>query len=433
MRSSNRQLRRSSAFLLTLLLAGGTNTEGAPQRTPDQANTHPPEQHQGHTPDSSSSGSWTLAWDGVLFGTFNNQGGHRGQTEFRSQNWIMANAARPLGAGTFGLNGMISIEPMTSPGRGYSELFQVGEAYQGLQITDHQHPHDFFMQLSASWSVPLGTRSRLTFAGAPVGEPSLGPIAFMHRASSAENPLAPIAHHIFDSTHIANSVILGRVDVGIVSVEGSVFHGREPDEHHYDLEFGTPDSWAARVWLRPAPGWLIQASHGFLEEPEELEPGDQHRTNVSASWSRHRATGFTAITAAFGENERKYSRLHSLLIEASHKSGRSSIFGRFESTEVETEILLFPQIVHVPHPGELVDLVNAFTIGGARDIATIRGAAIGIGGDVTFYGVPLLLRNTHDDHPVSFQVFVRVSRADLTRRMWDMTMAQQHGGGAHQH
>jgi hypothetical protein len=344
----------------------------------------------------------------------------------------MGTAARPLGAGTFGTTGMISMEPWTSPGRGYAEIFQVGEAYQGLQITDHQHPHDLFMQLAASWSVPLGARSRLTFAGAPVGEPALGPVAFMHRASSAENPLAPLAHHIFDSTHITSSVILARYDFGILALEGSAFRGREPDEHHYDLELGAPDSWSARVWLRPTPGWLIQASHGFLEEPEELEPGDQRRTNVSASWSRRRASGFTAITAALGKNDRQYSRLRSFLLEATHKFGPSSIFGRYESSEVETEILLFPTIVHVPHPGELVDLVHAFTVGGVRDIATVRGAAIGVGGDVTFYGVPPLLQNTHDEHPVSFQLFVRVAPANPMRRMWDMTMGQ-HAAGGHQH
>ena len=38
-----------------------------------------------------------------------------------------------------------------------------------------------------------------------MGEPALGPVPFMHRASAAENPTAPIAHHIFDSTHIASS------------------------------------------------------------------------------------------------------------------------------------------------------------------------------------------------------------------------------------
>ena len=274
-------------------------------------------------------------------------------------------------------------------------------------------------------------RSNATVSGALVGEAALGPVPFMHRASSAENPMAPLAHHIFDSTHMSRSVILGRVDRGIVSVEGSVFHGREPDEHHYDLELGALDSWSARVWFRPTPGWLIQASHGFLEEPEALEPGDQRRTNVSASWSRHRNTGFTAVTAALGRNRRPYSTLDSFLIEGTHKAGKSSFYTRFENTEVETEILLFPQIVHVPHPGELVDTVRAFTIGSVRDVMTLRPLVIGVGGGVTFYGVPALLQNTHGANPVSFQLFVRVARSDLTRRMWDMTMAQHAGG--HQH
>jgi hypothetical protein len=389
-----------------------------------------PDQHTAHAAQPSGDG-WTGAWDATVFGTFNNQGGHRGETEFRSQNWFTGTASRRLGPGSFGVTGMLSVEPVTAPGLGFSEIFQVGEAYQGLQITDHQHPHDLFMQLAASWSVSLGAQT-ITVAGAPIGEAALGPVAFMHRASSAENPMAPLAHHIFDSTHMASGVILGRLDRGIFSVEGSVFHGQEPDEHHYDLDFGAIDSWSARVWLRPARGWLVQASHGDLEEPEELEPGDQRRTNVSASWSRHRDTGFTAVTAAYGRNRRPYSSLDSFLIEGTHKSGKYSLYSRFENTEVETEILLFPQIVHVPHPGELVDTVQALTLGSVRDVATIRPFAIGVGGAVTFYGVPALLENTHDAHPVSFQIFVRVARFDLTRRMWDMTMAQ-HASGGHRH
>jgi len=47
----------------------------------------------------------------------------------------------------------------------------------------------------------------------------------------------------------------------------------------------------------------------------------------------------------------KYSSLDSFLIEGTHKFGKSSVYARFEHTEVETEILLFPQVVHVPHPG----------------------------------------------------------------------------------
>jgi hypothetical protein len=227
-------------------------------------------------------------------------------------------------------------------------------------------------------------------------------------------------------------VILGRIDRGIASVEASVFHGRESDQERFDLDFGALDSWAFRGWLRPTASWLIQASHGFLEEPEALEPGDQRRSSASASWSRHLPNGFTALTVAVGRNRRNYSQVDSALIEGTHKRGRWSLYGRFERTDVETEILLFPNVVHVPHPGELVDTIQAFTIGSVRDFWTIRGLAFGAGGDATFYGVPELLQNTHDARPLSFHVFLRIARSDLTRRMWDMTMGQ-HGGVGHRH
>jgi hypothetical protein len=342
-------------------------------------------------------------------------------------------ASRDLGPGSFQATGMISLEPLTAPGSGYSQIFQVGEAYKNLQITDHQHPHDLLMQLSAGWRLPLGQSASVTAVGALVGEPALGPVAFMHRASAAENPTAPLAHHIFDSTHIANGVVLGRLDWGITSFESSVFRGRESDEHRFDLDLGALDSWSVRAWLRPTSSWMIQASHGFLEEPEALEPGDQRRSSASASWSRHLATGFTAVTFAAGRNRRPFSTVDSALLEGTHKRGPWSWYGRFERTEVETEILLFPNILHVPHPGELVDTVQAFTLGSVRDVVTFRGLVLGAGGDVTFYGVPELLRNTHDTRPVSFHVFLRVSRSDLSRRMWDMTMAQQHRPAAHTH
>jgi hypothetical protein len=420
---------RRSSVLTVLVLFAAAPLAAQQNPSPD----HP--DHQAGAPPTSvapQTTGWSIAVDGVLFATLDKQGGRRGETQFRSQNWLMAAGSHQLGPGSFSATAMVSAEPLTAYGKGYAQIFQVGEAYEGLQITDHQHPHDLFMQLSAAWSVPLGDRTRLTFAGGPVGEPALGPVPFMHRASSAENPTAPIAHHIFDSTHIANGVILGRIDRGIASVEGSVFRGRESDDVRYDLDVGALDSWSIRGWVRPTSSWSIQASYGFLEEPEALEPGDQRRSSASASWSRHRPSGFTAVTAAVGRNRRQYSTVDSVLLEGTHKAGRWSVYGRFERTDVETEVLLFPNTVHVPHPGELVDTVRAFTVGSVRDVATIRGLALGLGGDVTFYGVPEILQNTHDARPVSFHVFLRIARSDLGRRMWDMTMAQ-HGSAGHQH
>ncbi|HEX3701731.1 MAG TPA: hypothetical protein VHU82_00275, partial [Vicinamibacterales bacterium] len=294
----------------------------------------------------------------------------------------------------------------------------------------HQHPHDLWAQLAAAWRVPVTDRTSFTLVAGPVGEAALGPVAFMHRASSAENPTAPLSHHVFDSTHIVEGVVLGRLDRGPVSMEGSIFRGREPDENRYDLDLGTLDSWSTRVWLRPTPAWTLQASYGFLHQPELLEPGDQRRTNVSASWFRRRGANYSAVTAAIGWNARQYSTVHAVLVEGTHHVGRTSLYGRFEDLTVETEILLFPELLHRPHPGELVDPIQAFTAGTVRDLATAKGLSLGVGGDVTFYQVPPLLQITHEPHPVSFHVFLRIARASLDDRMWNTTMAS-HGAGHH--
>jgi hypothetical protein len=385
------------------------------------ASRHPSQRSSSH---GGEEDNWRVGVDGVAFGTFDRQGGRRGDTQFVSQNWLMAMGSRTFACGTLIVTGAVTAEPVTVGLAGYPEIFQVGEAYHGLQITDRQHPHDLIMQLAAAWRVSLADDVGFTVAGGPVGEPALGPVAFMHRPSSAENPTAPLSHHIFDSTHISTGVLTVGMDRGRLSIEGSIFRGREPDEDRYDIDFGSLDSWSARIWYRPGPEWMIQGSHGFLHEPEQLEPGDQRRTNGSVSWFRDRGSHFTAVTAAVGWNVRRFSTVHAVLLELTHQMGRTSIYTRFEDLTVETEILLFPEVVHRPHPGELVDPVRAATTGGVRDVAEVHGYKVGMGGDLTVYGVPDLLQITHGAHPVSLHLFVRVRPPALGGRMWNMTMGQ---------
>jgi hypothetical protein len=413
--------------LLFMLWAGDAYAADPPppaavcdQSGQDQPSGQEPADAAHHHPDS----SWHFGLDGVIFATVDMQGGRRGETQFVSQNWLMVMAHRKVGRSALTLTGMFSAEPLTVGEPGYSEIFQEGEAYRNLQITDHQHPHDLFMQLAASWHVPVGSLFGLTLSGGPVGEPALGPVAFMHRASSSENPTAPLSHHILDSTHISMGVVTVGLDRGPFQIEGSAFRGREPDEHRYDLEFGALDSWSTRVWFRPNREWAFQASHGYLHEPEQLEPGDQRRTNASASWFRERPSGFTAVTLAAGRNDRRYSSVHAVLLEATHQTGRTYVYGRLEALTVETEVLLFPQVVHRPHPGELVDPVRAFTAGAVRDVASLWGTKLGLGADVTCYGVPPLLQPTHGEHPVSYHLFVRARLPARGGRMWNSTMGQ---------
>ena len=195
-------------------------------------------QHEHMQMDMPMTSGWQFMQDGVVFAEFNHQSGARGGDEVVAPNWWMGMASRKTAHGDFTFTGMFSLDPATVGKSGYRELFQDGEALNGRPLIDRLHPHDLFMQLAAMWRVPVTGATGLTLAGGPVGEPALGPVAFMHRASAAENPTAPLSHHNFDSTHIAFGVVTAAVDHGPWVLEGSVFNGREPDENRWDFDFG---------------------------------------------------------------------------------------------------------------------------------------------------------------------------------------------------
>lgn len=369
---------------------------------------------------------WQFMQDGVVFATYNDQGGVRGSTDFGSQNWWMGMGFRPMGRASLTLTGMVSLEPATLDPRGYAEIFQVGETYDNAPLVDYQHPHDFLMQLSAVVRVPLNRRTALRLVFAPVGEAGIGPPAFMHRRSAAENPTAPLSHHTFDSSHITMGVIGMGLDVGPLSIDGAVFHGREPDEQRWDLmDPGPLDSWSTRIRFRPTREWDVQLSYGFLKEPEILEKQDVRRSSVSVSYTHEgRGDNYTALTFAAGRNRRPYSDSEALLGELTHRVGKVSLYGRYEGVEVETEHLVFPGFVHVPHPGELIDPLHAVTTGAAFHIAQLKGWDLAVGGDAIFYQVPERLQVTHGERPVSFHAFVRLRLPKSPMgRMWNMMMA----------
>jgi hypothetical protein len=383
--------------------------------------------HAQHDMKAEQGTGWRLAQDGVVLGLFNHQGGPRGGDEFVVPNWWMGVWTRQKGKHEFGLNAMLSLDPATVGKKGYREIFQVGEALGGKPLIDRQHPHDFFTQLAASWRGPLGEHSALTIAGGPAGEPTLGPVAFMHRPSAAGLVLAPLGHHTFDSTHISFGVVTAAVERGRWVFEGSVFNGREPDEHRWDFDFGALDSVAARVWFRPAQSWELQVSSGRLREPEELIAGDVVRTTSSVSYFRPNDRGFRAVTAGYGVNAAHGERRHGGFGEFTVEEGANSVFGRLEWQQTETHVLITGDVPEDDHAEESASTVGAFTIGGARNVAKWRGFDGALGAQLTFYQVPVALAATHGDRPVSFQLFFRLRLPTGSMgRMWNMRMSQGH-------
>ena len=374
---------------------------------------------------------WHVMQDAVVYGLFNHQGGPRGGDEFRVPNWWMGMFTRKVGTSDLTINTMLSLDPLTVGKKGYREIFQVGETFEDHPLIDYQHPHDVFMQLAAVWHIPIGTRTGFTLAGGPSGEPALGPVTFMHRASAMENPMSPLAHHTLDSTHIAFGVVTAALDRGPWTFEASVFNGREPDEDRWDFDFGALDSYSGRVWFRPNDAWEFQASSARLKEPEALEEGDIVRSTASASWLKRDADDFFAVTAAFGVNNGEEATRNAFLFEATRRQGGYSTYGRFERVEVETGTLLDDHALGHAEKDTLV----AATLGAVRELPRWRGVEPGIGAAVTVYGVPERLHSAYGRRPVSFQIFLRLRpRAGTMGRMWNMHMIKpMHPAGTDPH
>jgi hypothetical protein len=370
---------------------------------------------------SSDASHWHVMQDAIVIGMFNHQSGPRGGDEFRVPNWWMGMFSRQVKSGQLTFNTMLSLDAATVGRKGYRELFQVGETFDGRPLIDYQHPHDLFMQLAAVWRIPIGAETEFTIAGGPSAEPALGPVAFMHRASAMENPMAPLSHHTFDSTHIAFGVVTAALDRGPWMIEASAFNGREPDEDRWDIDFGPLDSFSGRMWFRPREQWEFQVSSARLKNPEELGHGNIVRTTASGSWLKRDGDDFSAVTAAYGINATADADRGAFLLEGTRRAGDLSLYGRLEVVEVETATLLDDD--SISHA--VKNTVGAFTIGAVRELPAWRRLEPGVGTGLTFYGVPKALQASHGSRPVSFQVFFRLRPvAGPMGRMWNMHMVK---------
>src|SRR6267378_1477617 len=337
-------------------------------------------------------GAWDLMAHGVVFADYNQQGGPRGEGKAESVNSLMLMEQHKLWSGSILFREMFSAESLTAPHPGFPELFQTGETYHGQPLVDHQHPHNVFSELS--------------FYYTPAGEPALGPVAFMHRASASELPMAPLSHHLQDSTHISFGVITTGLVVDRFRIEGSVFNGREPNEKRYGIQFAVLDSWSARLSIAPSRNWTAQYSYGRLERPEALEPGSQRRQTASVEYVRPFASGSWATSVIWGRVHKDVGNrnLNSYLLETTANFKlRNYAFSRVELVDKDE---LFPGNPLLPS-----FRIGAYTFGGAHDVIQSRLWQLAVGADLMFYTKASTLDSAYGRNPVSFQVFLRVRPA----------------------
>src|SRR6184192_2517682 len=205
-------------------------------------------------------GAWTLMVHGSAFLQYDRQGGTRGEDQVALLDWAMLAASRSLAGGQLDLRGMLSTDPWEVGSAGYTLLLQTGESNQGVPLHDHQHPHDLFMEVAALYRRAVSKNLGASLYLAPVGEPAVGPVAFPHRPSAANDPAAPISHHWQDGTHITFGVLTAGISHANWQLEGSYFNGREPDEDRWDIDPIRFDSYSGRLTYNPGPNWSLQGS-----------------------------------------------------------------------------------------------------------------------------------------------------------------------------
>ena len=355
-----------------------------------------------------SHGEWQFMVHGTIFLTYNQQGGLRGEGKAESVNYAMFMEQHRLGRGMLLFRQMLSAESLTSPHPGFPELFQTGETYHGEPLVDHQHPHNLFAELAATYTLPINKKVSWLLYGGPSAEPALGPVMYLHRASAGEDPAAPLGHHLQDSTHTSFGVVTTGFIIDRFKLEASAFNGHEPNEERWSIQLAPLDSWAFRASTAPTRNWTAQYSYGRLMHPEAADLEDERRQTASVEYNRAFSgtwlgQGNWATSVVWGRKhkEAEHTNQNGYLLESTLNFWqRNYAYTRLELVDKDE---LFPDLQ--AHPSYRI---GAYTFGGVRDLVHNRRWQLGLGADVTFYSKPAVLDPIYGDNPVSLHVFLRV-------------------------
>jgi hypothetical protein len=108
--------------------------------------------------------------------------------------------------------------------------------------------------------------------------------------------------------------------------------------------------------------------------------------------------------AGFGQKREVHGNFDAYLVEATLHAGASDVFyTRAESVDKDVlDVGFHPTIFHQHRKSR----VAALTTGYVRNVMRTSAGTLGIGGDITVYGVPANLRDSYGS-PLSFHVFLR--------------------------
>jgi hypothetical protein len=319
---------------------------------------------------------------------------------------VMAMAKRSLAnSDTVQLRAMLSPDPVMGKS-GYPLLLASGETADGESLlVDRQHPHDLFMELSASYSHPFTPLDSVyVYAGLP-GEPAFGPPSFMHRLSAMDSPEAPISHHWLDSTHITFGVLTAGYVHDNWKLEVSRYRGREPDQRRYNIETGALDSTSARLSWNPSANWSLQTSYADQHSPEALEPEvSPVKLSASAIYTAPLgpAGGWWSLTAAFGRKSAHGQALDAYVLEAAAKPNPAwTVFAKAEQAN-NAELMATDD-----HHGGAYKVAK-LSVGAIHDWRVSEHVKLGLGGLYTQSSVPSALKSDYGQRPNGTTIWLRL-------------------------
>jgi hypothetical protein len=184
-----------------------------------------------------------------------------------------------------------------------------------------------------------------------------------------------------------------------VRLEASGFHGSEPNENRWNIDWGRMDSFSGRVSWFPTKQWTAQFSAGRLTRPEALENSDVVRMTASVHYTRARSNGEAWSTSfIWGRNHKTegHQDSNAWLVETLFPvTAKDFLTGRVEVADKD-EIL--PEAFRV----------KAFTGGYTRDLSTRSSLQTGIGANITGYAIPTAVQPAYGQHPWGVSVYFRL-------------------------
>ena len=371
-------------------------------------------------------GGWMISLQAAVFGQYVDQSTKRGDQQLGITDWEMVMATRALLGGFLHVHAMTSVEPFVLGGSGYPELLQNGGTYRHSPIHDRQHPHNALMEVSSTYERALTRDVALSVYAGAVGEPALGPVAFMHRPSAENDPFAPIGHHWQDNTHVSFGVVTVGFNTRTLKLEGSLFNPREADENHLVVDYRDAklDSYAGRLSWTPTSHVVASAWMGFLNAHERLDPTTRmHRYGASVLMNgRGPGGGRLSSALLWGMNLHHHGSASHALVHgdpgASPHHASNSVLAE-SNLEIGARSAAFVRVERVQKNGaefgfsggDLTTLydVRSIVVGATHRIVAVGNAELSVGarGSVNF--VPqTLLANYGTRTPTGFAVYARV-------------------------